>query len=537
MAYDTIVIENNPVNILESFHQELNQDEFEIQSVISRDMGGFWSAKFNILNPRKNQALQMLANGPGRSVKFFNEKSICVWEGFISKVTVDTGAASAFNDVQPVANEVWVRYRDIITGNLTRSTVASHTNSQNKYGQKDWVLSGGQLAGAVADQKAENYLNLNFWATPQLDSFEIGGRGAGDIRLEIQCLGWWHTLNWRVYNQTVDVGSVNTSTLMNEIVGEFLFTGVPLSVLTNLESWWAVDEFSAGVGAVVRVDSHGTNDLTDNNTTASAAGKINLAADFERTNSEYLTHVDNASLSTGDIDFTIAGWVQLESKPGGNMNIAAKADSFAGPREWRLFWNNGTDRFNFLVANAAGASIGIAVANTLGAPVIGNWYYIIAWHDSVANTVNIQVNDGGIDSVGTVGVPADTVARFIVGATDNPATDFFDGRIDELAFAKRIWTVREKTSLYNGGTGAGYGDIGSPGWNRSGGIGEFVSRTVIEANATQVTREYDADRRADGIIKAAAELGDNTGLTWNAYMGLDRIFYFRPSAPPFEETL
>ena len=288
MAYNTIVIENNPVNILESYHEELNQDQFNIQSVISRDMGGFWSAKFNILEPRRNYALQMLANGPGRSVKFFNEKSICVWEGFISKVTVDTGAASAFNDIQPVANEVWVRYRDVITGNLTRSTVADHANSQTKYGQKDWVLSGGQLAGAVADQKAENYLNLNYWATPQLDSFEIGGAGGGDINLQVQCLGWWHTLDWRVYNQTILLGSVNVSTL---------------------------------VGAIITA------------------------------------------------------------------------------------------------------------------------------------------------------------------------------------------------------------------------AGDFVASTVITTNGTQITQEYDADRRAGGIIKAAADLGDGTGLTWVAYMGLDRVFYFDASAPPFEETL
>jgi len=218
MAYETIVIENNPVNILEGFHQELNQDEFNIQSVITRDMGGFWSAKFSILNPRKNEALQMLHNGPGRSVKFFNEKSICVWEGFISKVVVSTGAASAFNDIRPVANEVWVRYRDFTTGNLARSTVAAHANSQTKYGQKDWVLSGGQLRATVADQKAENYMDLNFWATPQLDNFEIGGAGGGEIDLQVQCLGWWHTLDWRVYNQTILVVEANSAAVVTAIV-------------------------------------------------------------------------------------------------------------------------------------------------------------------------------------------------------------------------------------------------------------------------------------------------------------------------------
>lgn len=227
MAYKTIVIENNPVNVLESYHEELNQDQFNIQSVISRDMGGFWSAKFRVIAPRRNQALQMLANGPGRAVTFYNDRSLPVWEGFISKVVVSTGAASAFNDIQPVANEVWVRYRDFTTGVLTRSTVADHANSQAKYGQKDWVLSGGQLRGAVADQKAENYLNLNFWATPQLDSFEIGGAGGGEIDLQVQCLGWWHTLDWRVYNQTILVIEANASVVVTAIeaaVGDFVLS-------------------------------------------------------------------------------------------------------------------------------------------------------------------------------------------------------------------------------------------------------------------------------------------------------------------------
>ena len=532
MAYDTIVIENNPVNVLESFHQELNQDEFEIQSVISRDMGGFWSAKFNILQPRKNYALQMLANGPGRSVEFYNEKSIRVWEGFISKVTVDTGAASAFNDVQPVANEVWVRYRDIITGNLTRSAVASHANSQNKYGQKDWVLSGGQLAGAVADQKADNYLNLNFWATPQLDSFEIGGGGGGEIDLQIQCLGWWHTLDWRVYNQTVDVGSVNTSTLMEEIIGTFIRTA---SLFNNMFSWWKLDEPSAGAAPVVRVDSHGANDLTDINTTPSTTGKVILATQHTNAVPDYLMHLSNASLQTGDIDFSWACWVYLDNKAT-NQFFFSKDNNVAGEREYYLKYALGVDRIEAAVFTPVDVQV-LGRANTLGSPAIATWYFVVFWHDATANTLNIQVNDGGVDSVGTGGaLQAASAAEFQVGRREFAGfQEPLDGRVDEVGFWKRLLTSDERSALYNNGNGLGYGDVGKT--IRSGGIGEFVANSIIESNATQVTREYDADRRAGGIIKAAAELGDSTGLTWNAYMGLDRIFYFTPSAPPFEETL
>ena len=533
MAYDTIVIENNPVNVLESFHQELNQDEFDIQSVITRDMGGFWSAKFKILKSRRNYALQMLANGPGRSVKFFNAKSICVWEGFISKVTVDTGAASAFNDVQPVANEVWVRYRDVITGNLTRSTVASHANSLAKYGQKDWVLSGGQLAGAVADQKAENYLNLNYWATPQLDSFEIGGSGGGNIDLQVQCLGWWHTLDWRVYNQTIDVGSVNSSTLMEEIIGVFYNTA---SLKNDLMSWWTLDEESAGVGVVNRVDSYGTNDLTDNGTTPSAEGRIIRATQHTNAVPDWLSHVSNADLQTGDIDFTFAFWARLDNKATFQAFISKDDELPGGDREYNAHYRLPDDRIRFAVFTAVDVTQAIN-ADTFGSPPVDTWFFVVCWHDAAADTVNIQINDGGIDSVGTGGaLQAAGAAEFQIGAREHAAARWpLDGRVDEVGFWKRVLSAGERTSLYNESNGVGYSDLGKT--LRIGGIGEFVAGTRIEANATQVTREYDADRRAGGIIKAAAELGDSTGLTWVAYMGLDRIFYFEASAPPFEETL
>jgi hypothetical protein len=95
-------------------------------------------------------------------------------------------------------------------------------------------------------------------------------------------------------------------------------------------------------------------------------------------------------------------------------------------------------------------------------------------------------------------------------------------------------TGSEQTALYNGGSGAGYSDIGKT--TRSGGVGEFIKSTNIGANATQVAQEYDADRRAGGIIKSIADLGDVNGNVWIAGVGLDREFYFKPGAPPTEIT-
>lgn len=531
MAYKTILVENNPVNVLESFSQELNQDQFNIQSVITRDMGGFWSAKFGVLNPRKNEALQMLHNGPGRSVKFFNERSICVWEGFISKVTLSTGAASAFNDIRPVANDVWVRYRDFTTGNLSRSAHAIHTNSQNKYGQKDWVLSGGQLRSSVADQKAENYLDLNFWATPQLDNFEIGGAGGGDVDLQTQCLGWWHTLDWRVYNQTILANEANAAAVVEDIIGTFTIL-VPNSLKVDMEAWWTLDESSAGIAPVVRDDSHGTNDLTDNGTVASIDGRVISGGDFVPGDITSLSIADNPSLSFADEDFTISTWVYLDAKPGA-MWLVSKWRAAPLQLEYSIFFDNGTNRYHFAISNNGVAVAVNLPANTFGIPALGAWHNIVAWHDSVGNTANIEVNNGGVDSVGYALGCNDNTATFGLGALPGPPpTNHLDGRMDETGVWRRILTAGERTLLYNGGNGIGYRAIGAT--TRVGGIGDFIASSDIGSNATQVAQEYDADRRAGGIIKSIADLGDVNGNVWIAGVGLDREFYFKPAAPPTE---
>ena len=78
----------------------------------------------------------------------------------------------------------------------------------------------------------------------------------------------------------------------------------------------------------------------------------------------------------------------------------------------------------------------------MGAPVIGTWYFIVGWHDSVANTVNIQVNNGAVDSVATGGaLQAAGTAELRIGGRDDIAPFHLDGRVDEVGFWKRVLTA------------------------------------------------------------------------------------------------
>ena len=137
------------------------------------------------------------------------------------------------------------------------------------------------------------------------------------------------------------------------------------------------------------------------------------------------------------------------------MSIASKDNVAAGFREYGIVWSQALDRYTWTVRDGTNA-VGTATANTLGAPVLATWYLIVAWHDSVANTVSIQVNNGGVDAAATTGLPVDTAAPFRISS--HLVGYDWDGRIGPTMFWKSaagaggVLTAAQRTALWNGGT-------------------------------------------------------------------------------------
>ena len=121
-----------------------------------------------------------------------------------------------------------------------------------------------------------------------------------------------------------------------------------MSLLTNLISYWKLDEASGDA-----LDAHGANPLTQTGSVGTAAGKVGTARDFSALTGAYFSHADNVDLSTGDIDFTIACWVQAGVTPPGYAYIASKG-WYSGTPEWQLF--HYPNDFYFRVQNSAGGS-------------------------------------------------------------------------------------------------------------------------------------------------------------------------------------
>jgi hypothetical protein len=228
------------------------------------------------------------------------------------------------------------------------------------------------------------------------------------------------------------------------ILGSFLVDSGG-TLVSNLVAYWKLDEASGS-----RSDSFGGNNLVNNNAVGQAAGKQGNAGQFNTANSRYLSRASNSTLQTGDISFTIAAWVKADSLP--TSVIVSKRDSTI-LREWTLTYVPSAFRFNTF--DAAGNSAGLVLANT-PVPIIGTWYFLVAWRDKTSGTVNIQVNNGTIYTVAETTAPTLTNAGFKIGAFAEPASTFWDGAIDEVGFWKRVLTGPERADLYNAGNGNTY---------------------------------------------------------------------------------
>jgi hypothetical protein len=223
-----------------------------------------------------------------------------------------------------------------------------------------------------------------------------------------------------------------------------------VALTDSLVAYWSLEEASGS-----RADATGRgNTLSETGTPGNAAGIVSNAANLDDAN--YLSLATNSDLSPGNVDFTWAFWFRSDvSLAGNNVDILGKWAG-GGQLEYDFFLNSGA--LSFLVSSTGSDFPGIA-ATSIGTIAATTWYYVVAWHDSGGNTLNICVNDGTVDSTGhSAGVFQGTATLLL--AKSNFVVSF-DGRLDEVGLWHRVLTSGEITQLYNGGAGLAYASFGS----------------------------------------------------------------------------
>lgn len=231
--------------------------------------------------------------------------------------------------------------------------------------------------------------------------------------------------------------------------------GASILAKVNTGSYWLMNETSG-----TRVDSVVAqgNDLTDNNTVGSAAGKVSAnAASFIAANSEFLSHIQTSSLNVGNTSFTCFGWFWLDSKAA-TCALWNKFDSAINNSEYSMAYDQSIDRFKFRMF---GTSFVDAVANSFGSPSTGTWYFIAG---SVAadpvNLVSISVNAGTVNTTSKNfnNFPQAQGGTLKIGGSTGA---FTSGRANGCGFFKGsgnagLLSQEEVAYLYNNGNGRVY---------------------------------------------------------------------------------
>lgn len=253
---------------------------------------------------------------------------------------------------------------------------------------------------------------------------------------------------------SADPGAAVRTALYNSGNGT-LYQSLTAGQKTGLVSWWDGAETSG-----VLIDAHGTNHLTDNNTVTSAAGKVTYTAEdasqFVVANSEYLSVTSNSSLQTGDIAFSLAGWVYLDSLTNYRAIITKWVND--GNLEYSMTYAPAADNKFRLFVSADGVAT-VNVLSTLPAVATSNWYFVVAYHDPTANTIGISVNNGTVYTTSHSGGVRAGTAPVNIGRNPFGSTLGMDGRVACVGFWKKVLSASEITQLYNRGFGMDYSEL------------------------------------------------------------------------------
>lgn len=208
---ETIAVRHNPVTLWERYSLDLTfgtgRRQFSEIEVEHRAEGGFWQCSFT-MHDTWLDLWDFFARGLDREVVVSGSDADTVFEGFIQEMTLETAGRIWTIGLDPVSNEVWVRYKDSASA-FQRTDPAEDAASQDRFGQRDLPISGGQLtASSTAEKIAEQVVNRKAWPKPAPLQLTLGGGVGADSNptIQVTCMGWIHKLRTRVYNQTASTG-------------------------------------------------------------------------------------------------------------------------------------------------------------------------------------------------------------------------------------------------------------------------------------------------------------------------------------------
>lgn len=205
--------------------------------------------------------------------------------------------------------------------------------------------------------------------------------------------------------------------------------------------------------------------LTDTNTVTSNPGRVfPTARQYARANNEYHVLADNALLRAGNVDFTFAAWVYMDSKSNNQEHsICAKGRTLT-EYQFYVYYATGTnDLFVFAARNAANTATSYLSAITSWPIPLSNWHLVVGWYDAGMQRMHIAVNNGRVNSLAHSGGVRSSTNEFRIGS--NTINAHWPGRIGPSMIWKSnpgcggVLSAEQREAIWNGGKGLTYNEL------------------------------------------------------------------------------
>lgn len=215
-----------------------------------------------------------------------------------------------------------------------------------------------------------------------------------------------------------------------------------MAITDNIVSYWKLDESSGNAA-----DSIGSNTLTNNNSTAYVAAKINNGIDIVPASSNSLS-VAGVSLVGNAWSFGI--WVNTDvsntnnrtifsyAPTSGNVNKIQVEGQTDGKLRLIVFNSSGTIKKDYKTATALSTS---------------TWYFLVVTWDGT----NLKMFLNGSEETTTKSLDdantnTNTSRSFKLGS-EVAGTNYWDGKLDEAGIWSAALSSTDITTLYNSGNG------------------------------------------------------------------------------------
>jgi hypothetical protein len=185
--------------------------------------GGFISASFTI-NGNREMLEDWIEYGLGRHIQAHAPDNRIIWEGFVDSMSATVGGVTTTHGpLVNIANRVSVMYTPIIdtgttppiTGTPTETVIAEDTDSQDKYGIWEKIVSTGNMLPADAIFLRDLFLKEN--AYPDGSCTVSIGQETGTMSVTVSCRGY---IDWfgYVYNDITTPLSVTVTTKLKDVI-------------------------------------------------------------------------------------------------------------------------------------------------------------------------------------------------------------------------------------------------------------------------------------------------------------------------------